>query len=111
VFDATVESGDLAGSVPTVLARNVRHVDQAAASFAAMMTGWELQQRQRSPTRVPFVLGHNQRVPVAMAAGGGRGVRGESALRRGRSRFLKASTIGARRDMVRRFGNFNTRPR
>jgi site-specific recombinase XerD len=67
VLDATVESGDLAGSVPTVLAHNVRHVDQAAASFAAMISGWELQQR---------------------------------------SRFLKASTIGARRDMVRRFGVF-----
>lgn len=58
MFDATVESGDLAGSVPTVLAHNVRHVDQASATFAAMISGWELQQR---------------------------------------SRFLKASTIGARR--------------
>src|SRR5882724_2343690 len=67
VFDATMHEGELAGSVPTVLARNVRHLEPEAATFSAMLDGWGLQQR---------------------------------------SRFLKASTIGTRRDMVRRFARF-----
>ena len=70
VFDATVDGGGLAGSVATVLARNVRHLEPKAASFAAMLDGWGLQQR---------------------------------------SRFLKASTIGTRRDMVRRFARFTNK--
>lgn len=31
-----------------VLARNVRHIEPEAASFAAMLEGWDLQQRSRS---------------------------------------------------------------
>ncbi len=62
-----METDGPAGSVDTVLARNVRHLEPEAATFAAMLDGWGLQQR---------------------------------------SRFLKASTIGTRRDMVRRFGRF-----
>lgn len=38
---------ELAGSVPTVLARNVRHMDPAAAAFDAMLLGWGRQQRSR----------------------------------------------------------------
>lgn len=62
-----METDGPAGSVDTVLARNVRPLEPEAATFAAMLDGWGLQQR---------------------------------------SRFLKASTIGTRRDMVRRFGRF-----
>lgn len=62
-----METVDLAGSVSSVFARNVRHMEPEAAAFGAMLNGWELQQR---------------------------------------SRFLKASTIGTRRDMVRRFERF-----
>lgn len=67
VFDATVDANGLAGSVATVLARNVRHLEPESATFTAMLEGWGLQQR---------------------------------------SRFLKASTIGTRSDMVRRFARF-----
>jgi site-specific recombinase XerD len=62
-----MDTGGLAGSVATVLARNVRHLEPEAATFGAMLDGWGLQQR---------------------------------------SRFLKASTIGTRRDMVGRFARF-----
>ena len=67
MFDATVDVDSLAGSVATVLARNVRHLEPKSATFAAMVHGWGLQPR---------------------------------------SRFLKASTIGTRGDMVQRFARF-----
>jgi site-specific recombinase XerD len=38
---------ELAGSVSTVLARNVRHLDPQAATFDAMLAGWASQQRAR----------------------------------------------------------------
>ena len=47
MFDATVGTEDLTGSVSTVLARNVRHLDPQAATFDAMLAGWERQQRAR----------------------------------------------------------------
>jgi site-specific recombinase XerD len=67
VLDATVREEELAGSISTVLARNVRHLDPQAATFDAMLGGWERQQR---------------------------------------ARFLKASTVRTRHDMVRRFARF-----
>lgn len=47
MFDATVDVVDLAGSAATVLARNVRHLEPEASAFAAMLHGWDLQQRPR----------------------------------------------------------------
>lgn len=51
MFDATVvgvnDNGGLPGSAAGVFARNVHHLDPAAATFAAMLDGWATQQRSR----------------------------------------------------------------
>ena len=47
VLDATVESGELAGAVASVMAANVLRLMPEEDTFAAMLDGWALQQRSR----------------------------------------------------------------
>ncbi len=56
VLDATVELGELTGSVSSLLPGNVRHLAPEEAAFDAMLRGWGLQQRARSLKAVTIRL-------------------------------------------------------